>query len=170
MDDKGLTLAIVLSIVSLVLSACALAWNIYRDVALRPRLRVTVARVHVGQRDDLVKRFMVSVVNFGPGKIRVEMVWFKHRRFLSRLRGGRSQGVLIPHYSLPGVTRLPGSLEVGDAASFYLKWTDDLVLRSAPTHLGYRDSFGRFHWASRKDTRQVIADWRADFPAAGGDD
>jgi hypothetical protein len=158
------TLAVALSVISLVVSVAAFVWNVYRELALRPRIRVSVALAHVGQPgEQMVKRYALSGVNFGPGKVRVAMVWFKHAPLLGYITRTWSHGVLLPDYTLPGTTRLPVALEVGDSIDYYLRWNADLFLRSAPTHVGFRDTFGRHHWAPRKQVMKVISAWKADF-------
>jgi hypothetical protein len=68
--------ALTISLASLLIAATSLGWNIYRDIILKPKLRVAVRVAKIIQRtqDGNLDRVIVTVTNFGPGKTRAEML------------------------------------------------------------------------------------------------
>src|SRR5450756_1986834 len=70
------TAAILISLFSIVIAGVALGWNVYRDVILKPKLRVrfSVANVvtpGVGRDGTFLN---ITGTNFGPGELVVSMV------------------------------------------------------------------------------------------------
>ena len=67
-------LAILISVASVFVAALALGWNIYRDVVLKPRVRV---RFHIasilGEQGRLGTYLSLSATNHGPGRVRLSM-------------------------------------------------------------------------------------------------
>jgi hypothetical protein len=161
-------IAILISTASFVLAAIALGWNVYRDIILKPRLRVSVnhVRMHVEGRKPSSK-FLVSAVNFGPGKIRLGMVRFKESSFLKRIFKKLKFGFLIHDYKNPLSGKLPATLDVGEKIDLVFPWDEDCLAGESPTHIGILDSFGRFHWAPSKDVKKVKEDWRKSFVVEG---
>ncbi len=80
-------IAILISIFSLMLAMLSLGWNIYRDVILKPRLKIryelkTLVRPGSSSRENYI---VLSATNYGPGKIRCDMIHFKNQTLLNTL-------------------------------------------------------------------------------------
>jgi len=157
-------IAILISIASFLLAAIALGWNIYRDVVLKPRLRVTVSKAMIGS--EVMKptdNFMISAVNFGPGKIRLSIIRFMQSSILKKIFKKWKHGVLIHDYRNPLSGQLPTTLDVGEKIDLIFPWDEECLCSSNPTHIGIADSFGRTHWASKKDIQKVMKQWNEEF-------
>ena len=153
-----------ISILSFVVAAFSLGWNIYRDIILKPRVRVTVSRAFVmTTRRDPQDKLIISAVNFGPGKVNLNIIWFKRRSLMLRLRGKQTQGVWMHDFYNPISGKLPAVLDVGEKIDLVFPWDKELVFAHSPTHIGINDSFGRLHCADRKEVRNVLKVWQQEF-------
>jgi hypothetical protein len=157
-------LPIIISVLSLLISVFTLGWNVYRDVILKPRARVSVSRGFITNQPLGANDFLfISAVSHGPGKIRLSMIWFRRSSLWLRLARRQSQGVLLHDWHNPQSGQLPVTLEVGEKVDFFFPWIKESVLSHSPTHLGLRDSFDRFHWAPYKEIRGLVRAWRKQF-------
>jgi len=162
--DFAIYLSLGISVLSFVVAAFSLGWNIYRDIVLKPRVRVTVSRAFVlANGRDPQDKFIISAVNFGPGRVNLNIIWFKRRSFLLKLRGEQTQRVWMHDFYNPISGKLPAILDVGEKIDLVFPWDKDLVFTHSPTHLGINDSFGRLHCAARKEVRKVLKTWRLEF-------
>ncbi|MDZ7660927.1 hypothetical protein [Thiohalophilus sp.] len=157
-------IALIISMLSFGVAALALGWNIYRDVILKPRLQVTVKKSLIAREGrPNTTHLMISGVNFGPGAIRLNIIRFMHSFIFSKLLKKWRHGVLIHDYRNPLSGQLPTSLEIGEKIDLIFPWDEECLCSSKPTHIGLADSFGRTHWASKKEVKKVIKEWEADF-------
>lgn len=155
------SVAITLSVVSLLIAATSLGWNIYRDVVLKPRVKVSVSKAAVGSEGRGLKdHLMISAVNFGPGKVQLNIIRFLHR---SRMLKKQRHGVLIHDYENPLSSKLPATLEVGEEATYLFPWNSENLCSRTPSHVGIRDSFSRTHWAPSKEVKKVNDEWQQAF-------
>jgi len=157
-------IAIIISLTSLGIAAIALGWNIYRDVVLKPRLRVSVAKVMIGSEVmPASDKFMISAVNFGPGKIRLSIIRFMHSSIFKKIFRKWKHGVLIHDYRNPLSGQLPSTLDVGEKIDLIFAWDAECLCAQNPSHIGVADSFGRTHWAPKKEVKKVISQWKQEF-------
>lgn len=163
----NIALPIIISILSFVLAAISLGWNVYRDVVLKPRARVTVAKAVVASELLLSQDVLIiSAVNLGPGRLRLNIIRFMHRSLLQRILRKWRHGVLIHDYRNRLSGQLPATLEVGDSLDLLFPWGAELICASSPTHIGIKDSFGRTHWAAKSDVAKVNKEWSSEFHGA----
>lgn len=157
-------LAILISFFSLGVASVALGWNIYRDVLLRPRARVSYkfGRSHTeqGRTGEFV---FLSIVNLGPGQIRLTSIEAQRRPWWDVAGRWRKRYAVIYDYRNPLSARLPLTLDVAESADYPLPWSADGVAAMAITHIGFKDTFGRVHFAPRKDVRAVKEKWIESF-------
>lgn len=158
-------LAIIISLVSIAIGGLALGWNIYRDVILKPRLKVTFGVkiiTHLAAPEQA--RFLVlSVTNHGPGSVNLNMVRIRRTSFWLKILGKEVYAV-IPILSKSSYNnKLPRRLEVGDRVDLLLDYEENCFLKETFTHIGISDSFGRMHWANRKDLRMAYTSYHAAF-------
>jgi hypothetical protein len=166
------SLTTITSLAALAISAFALGWNVYRDVVLKPRLRVSVGIDSINQDDEWHGPFVaVRMVNLGPGQITIDSRVMAHRPLLKVIAWytarllhisviGRpiapafnwpmEYAMIVPDYTNPYSVKLPKRLEVGEKAILLLPCKRGSFLAEDPTHMGVTDSFGRYHWASRE--------------------
>jgi hypothetical protein len=144
------TIAILVSILALVVSAVSLGWNIYRDLLLKSRLRVNFGVSQKIMPDGSVTApyLCLSVVNMGPGEAIVQMAMLKRR--VSRF-GKVSLATVIHNFNDPFCGRLPAKVDVSNTIDITFPIDQNCLLDVRPLRIGVRDSFGRIHWASKRD-------------------
>ena len=115
-------MSLILSILSLVIAAFALGWNVYRDVVLKARCKVSISLVDliepgIGDRGSFVD---ISGINFGPGPLQVEAIVAKQSCLWDRLLKKEKFFFIIPPYP-NGINRetLPKKIAEGDMLVSY---------------------------------------------------
>ena len=155
----------VISVIALVISGVSIFWNIYRDLILKAKIRTRVQISSIIQPSRNLGSFIdITGVNHGPGSITCESIFMKASLW-QRLKGRKKYGFIITDYTNPLTDKLPKRLEVGEKVTVLLPHTADAFLGQKPAHVGFKDSFGRLHWAPRKNLKQTIKDYLRDFPA-----
>lgn len=160
-------IALYISFVALLVSAFALGWNIYRDVILKPRLKVhiQISNIHHGGKWQ-GPYIAISATNFGPGPIVCYSINIAKKsivRFLGISKRNKYAFVMSP-YDNPYSTQIPKKIEVGEEIQLFLSMEEGALLSVNPTHVGIFDSFGRAHWASRKSLKEAKKNYFEEFP------
>ena len=156
--------ALVISLIALFVSGANLGWSIYKELALRARIRIQV-RFSVIDHQSFAKplhRVVVSVTNLGPGKVRLVMLDLRRVSLWRRLTRRCLFGVLIYDYAHPLGGKLPYSLDIGEGIDYTFS-PEDSFLEGSYDQVGIRDSFGRVHWCSRaavKEARKELFEYR----------
>lgn len=150
--------ALTISFVSILVAGLSLGWNIYRDVILKPRMRVRFQVSTIVHPALPSQTFLgLTTVNHGPGRITCNMIHVKTAPLWRRVLRSVKQGVIIGDWTNPLRGKLPKTLEVGETLTLLLPYEKRCFLSSDSTHIGIIDTFGRTHWAPRsqvKDARQ----------------
>ena len=157
--------AIVVSVVSVLIAGLSLGWNIYRDVVLKARVWVrfgvrTIVQKGNPERPEYVN---LSVTNCGPGPVKLSMVQMKDTSWWRFLLRKEQHAVVIHDYTNPLSGQLPQKLEVGEGLDLLFPYDADCMLKEGWSHIGINDSFGRVHWAPKKQVKEAIKKWRSDF-------
>src|ERR1700691_2932476 len=110
-------IALVISVLALLVSFANLGWNMYRELALRGRLKVAfgVKQIHGVDENKTATKLIVSATNFGPGPVNVNMIVRRVAPLWRRLLRRTNGGVIIWDYTDPLSARLPKKLEVGES-------------------------------------------------------
>jgi hypothetical protein len=147
-------LPIAISLLALIVSAFSLGWNIYRDVILKPRLRVhlSASKIIGGGLPKPVDTLVLEGTNFGPGAMTCTSIVLKTKH-----------AVLIHDFKNPLSAQLPKKLEVGEKLTLLIPWRQDCFLSTDMTHIGLSDTFGRLHWAPRSDVERAGAEYKKEF-------
>jgi hypothetical protein len=157
-------IAIVISCFSFGVAALSLGWNIYRDVILKARVKVSVAKMIVASEGMASSnKLLISAVNFGPGKIRLNIIRYMHSSLMKRLFRTWEHGVLIHDYRNPLSGQLPITLDIGEKIDLIFPWDKENICSAKPTHIGIADSFGRTHWSPSKEVKKCLDAWERDF-------
>lgn len=158
-------IAILISALSAGIASFALGWNIYRDVVLKAKVRVsttvvTIIHDSMPERPDFIS---VKATNYGPGIVHILMIEAKTSPLWRRLLRKTKHAVIMYDYTNPLSAKLPKKLEVGETADLLLPYTKESWPKEPFTHIGVSDSFGRVHWAPRKQLRKVREQWQEKF-------
>lgn len=167
--------ALVISLLSLVVSLGAFIWNVWsKFIYPKPKVRVACAFVDVVGGDD-VDEVSLTAVNHGPIEVTLGKAMLFKRRFIL---GNKEYGILFPLHNYPTVKDvtvgpfgggLPKKLEVGQQFSAHFTPGHPTIADDTWSHIGFDDTFGRTHWASRRDlreTRKHVKDFIAKHGAA----
>jgi hypothetical protein len=158
------TITIFLSGCALVLSGISLGWNIYRDVIIKPRIKVLVDKATIHTVNGKAGAFLtIDAINFGPGVAHLRVIRGKKETFWNRLHSSIEYFAVIHDYKNPLSGQLPTTLEVGEKITLLLPWNEGNALSARPTHLGLSDTFGRMNWAKKKVLRKAQQKWDKEF-------
>lgn len=160
-------MALWISIFSFVIASLSLGWNIYRDVILKPKLKVnfSVSNVIGEGITNPVRYVFITGTNFGPGEINCQMIRGRDATFWKRITGKNEFFVVIHDYVNPLSGQLPRKLAVGEKIDLPLLYdeSDKCILKKNFTHIGISDSFGRVHYAPSKDIKKAKEQYAKDF-------
>jgi addiction module HigA family antidote len=152
MGTEG-TAAILISLFSLIIAGIALGWNIYRDL-MKARVRASLEIMYVHDWQTREGPFIaITATNHGPGPV---IITGYHGRFASlhrRITRQVRHFFIKPDFNNPLNGTLPHRLEVGESMHHALPMHDRSFLSEPLTHVGVADSFGRKHWAPRRQVR-----------------
>ncbi len=162
--------ALVISLFSLVVSAASFIWNVWsKFIYPKPVVRVSfkVVQIVAADLDWTPEVLVLSATNMGPGEVTLSKALTKYTghfgrtshygilstlddfpRHLDHRRGGLGYG-------------FPAKLGVGEAHSAYLVPAHHMLAKGDYQRIGFVDSFGRDHWAPRKDILTALPDIRA---------
>jgi hypothetical protein len=149
--------AIYISLVSILVAAVSLGWNIYRDVIVKPKIKVTITRgsIYHPPYPEGRQRVCVSATNFGPGKTRACMLRLKQSSWWRKIFRRETDATLMPDYEDPLSEKLPKDLDIGDKVCLSFRLLPNLFIKGNSTHIGIADPFGRIHWCSRKNYKHA---------------
>jgi hypothetical protein len=117
---------------------------------------VTIARASGEQ-------VMVQATNFGPGKFSLRALMLRRTSWWRTLLRRTSQGFLMYDYQNPLSSKLPITLDVGEQASYIFPFKRSQLFGVDFEQVGLTDSFGRAHWAPRKEFAKARQRWLEDF-------
>ncbi|MBI4257910.1 MAG: hypothetical protein HY619_03050 [Thaumarchaeota archaeon] len=159
---------IVISVVSLCIAAFSLGWNVYRDVVLKGRIRISLSIGNIvgPETEASPEMIFLSGVNLGPGKVTLDMIrTVTYKRFLRCLRIIERHSLVVNDYRNPMTTPLPSTVDVGQRFNVLLPYSKTGLLAQQFSRIGLGDSFGRAHWVSSKDLRRARRQHVKDFPS-----
>ena len=124
--------ALGISFISLLVASLSLGWNIYRDVVLKPRMRVrfqvsTLVHPAMESRTYLD----VSATNHGPGRVICNMIHFKTASLWRTLTRQVKHGVILGDWTNPLSAKVPKVLEVGERATFLIPYGKECLDRKS---------------------------------------
>ena len=165
-------LPITISVLAVIISSLSLGWNIFRDVILKSRVKVTIRTSYIYDNGKRYGPYVnIFVTNLGPGSIICEGVYCAKKslfRFLgyhiSKLFDKHNKWMHIMHdYENPYSDPLPKKLDIGERISLLFPVDEKNFISENPTHVGIIDSFGRYHWADRKNLRTTKREYFSDY-------
>jgi hypothetical protein len=168
--------ALMLSLLALVVSAFSLGWNIYRDIILKPKVKVEFGlRTTYGTASDgsLVRSgppfILLSGINHGPGEVVCTGAVMRRFSFVRSLFQEFPYGFLMVDHGHEYCSALSKRLAVGEEVKIVFPHAPHTFLGNNPSRVGIKDSFGRTHWARRKDLRRACRQHKKDFGTSDDD-
>lgn len=154
----------VISILALIISGISILWNIYRDLILKGKIKTRVQISSLMQVGQTIGTYIdVTGVNHGPGPITCESVFTKTSLWRRWIKGEKKYGYVFPDSANPFTDKLPKKLEVGEKVTMLFPHVANAFLAQKPARVGFKDSFGRLHWAAKKNLKQAIKDYSRNF-------
>ena len=131
--------------------------------------------VEMGSPNPILKALALSATNMGPGEVTLNsaMIAFRGHFF-----GFKSFGLLSTLVNFPVLkdhnrehvgAGFPAKLVVGEQYSAYLVPAHHALAKGDYQRIGFADSFGRFHWALRRDILKALPSIREACENAGVD-
>jgi hypothetical protein len=157
-------LTLLISLFAVGLSATSLGWNIYRDIILKPRVKVRMSVRGLFApglpRQEPLMKILVTAVNFGPSDVFCQSVLAKNASPFRRLTRRVENWFIIQESP-----QLPQKISVGQQIDILIPYERHGPLAKSLTHFGVADSYGRIHWAGRRDLQSALKQYRKDFGA-----
>jgi len=159
-------IALLISGVSVCIALFTLGWNIYRDIILKPGVKVRLQISEIisyGEPPGTERptKIDITATNFGPGYIRLQGLRTKY----SKLFRKKKLGFICPDFTDPMSHKFPCKLDVGEKTTFFLPYEKNCFLSDKVpfTHLGIFDTFGRSHWVPKDDIERTKKEYKAKF-------
>ena len=166
----GPLVALCVSILALIGSSLSLGWNIYRDVVLKPRLKVSfgIKSIFVEREKHRLSQagppfLELEATNHGPGEVVCSAAVAKIVSFPRSLFAEFPYGFIKPDWEHPYCSRLPCRVTVGDKVLIMFSYKQECLLAEMPKRIGISDTFGRMHWAPRRELKRAIRQYQKDF-------
>src|SRR5437870_9318660 len=128
-------IALCVSILALIASSLSLGWNFYRDVVLKPRLKVafginTILRESEDHRLSQAgpPLLQLEATNHGPGEVVCQGTIAKTGSFIPSLFAEFPYGFILPDYVHSLCSRLPCRIAVGDKVSIIFPYNQECFL------------------------------------------
>ncbi len=162
--DSG-SIAILISIASACIAAFSLGWNIYRDVILKARLKVTfsIKNIYMKGAPPGPDYIGISATNHGPGPVILNTIALRDSSLTKKLRKKERFAALNHDYENPLSSKLPLKLEMGETADYFVNFDEECFAQNEFTQLGITDSFGRTHWAPKKSMSHLRKRYSKEF-------
>lgn len=165
--------ALVISLISVTLALASFVWNVWsKFIYPKPKVRTSFSVMRIFQEgEEPSDPFLtLSATNYGPGPITLSAA-------VTRSRGNRLSksriGLLNPLHNFPRDQNmsvgpfsggLPKKIDVGESFSAYFVFRHEAIRDEPIIDVGFNDTFGRNHWAPRRDVRKVRKAIREKFP------
>lgn len=159
--------ALLISGISVVIAFSALIWNVYRDILLKPKLKVRFSiNIIVDPKleiNEMNEELIISGTNFGPGAMYVKAIHAKKISVQDYLWSEEENFYVHPDHRNPLSDILPKRLEVGESISIHLPYDRSCFLNSDITHIGLANSLAKTFWAPKSDVIEAKNHWINDF-------
>jgi hypothetical protein len=156
--------ALVISIVSALVSAAGFVWNVWsKFIYPKPRVRVSFNMMQIVAKDPLhgLDVLTLNATNMGPGEVTLYAAMLYKRPWFSRKV---SLALLQPLHNFPAQREytlgpfgggLPKKLAVAEEFTVYLTADHEAIAEEKFDKIGFSDTFGRYHFARTPNFREV---------------
>ena len=172
--------ALVISICSAAVSLAGFVWNVWsKFIYPKAVVRVSFAMVQIielhSDPDDIPNVLTLRATNMGPGEVSLSNALIRFRGHFYETTGFALLSTLDNYPLHQDPMRgylgagLPAKVAVGEQYTAYLTPVHDRLAKGDYQRIGFTDSFGRNHWASRQDILQALPYIREECEKAGID-
>ena len=156
-------LALIVSAVSLLVAGLSLGWNIYKEIALRGRVKVQLSVVNIIQQGaDVEQRVRIGCTNHGPGSVKLMSLGCTFVK-ISNGKSSPGHAMLMHGWDHPCTSELPKKLEQGETATYLISYSEHSFLSYDLHSVFVMDSFDRKHSTSRREVRAARKQFVSDF-------
>lgn len=154
--------ALAISLCSFLVSLAGFVWNVWsKFIYPKPKVRVSFTVNIMLDRNGTRPRFLsLSATNYGPGPVtlhsavgRARAAWMKKTHFIMNPLHNFPQQMDFTVGPFSG--GLPKKIEPGESFSAYFTLRHEALRDEPVIDVGFCDTFGRNHWAARKQVKQV---------------
>lgn len=171
--------ALVISICSAIVSLAGFVWNVWSTfIYPKPKVRVSFAMVQFVElySDEPPPSVLrLSATNMGPGEVTLNNVLIRYRGHFYESKGFAHPSTLDDYQRHQDTTRghfgagFPAKIAVGEQYSAYMIPDHEKLAKGDYQSIGFTDSFGRTHWASRRNIMEALPHIREACAKAGKD-
>lgn len=160
MDTADWALAI--SLCSLLVSFAGFVWNVWsKFIYPKAKVRVSFSVNMVVDENGPSHEFLsLSATNYGPGPVtlhsaigRAKGSWRRRKHFI--MNPLHNFPLQLDFTIGPFSGGLPNKIEPGESFSSYFVLMHEALRDEPIIDVGFSDTFGRSHWAARKQVKQV---------------
>mgnify|MGYP001609972299 FL=1 len=117
-------------------------------------MRLQLSVIIQGEHKSPTK-ISITATNFGPNKVICTGIGAKVAPLWRRLFRKVEHVQIIEDYTDTYSSKMPCDLEVGRECKLFLPFDKDCFLSEPLTHVGIFDTFGRIHYAPKKDVAKA---------------
>ena len=166
--------ALIISVVSVLIAIASFVWNVWsKFIFPKPKVNASAGIFSMfGESGTSNPHLALSFTNYGPGEVTIHVACMTYKRFPW---SKTEHAMLNPIHNFPfepyaGIGPfgggLPKKLLVGESHALRFPYEAESFLALPFSRIGSTDTFGRYHWVTRKQVQQVRKQFREDFPAA----
>lgn len=154
--------ALAISLCSFVVSLAGFVWNVWsKFIYPKPKVRVTFSvNMMVDDSGPGPEFLSLSATNYGPGPVtlhsaigRAKGSWLRKKHFI--MNPLHNFPLQLDFTIGPFSGGLPKKIEPGESFSAYFVLKHEALRDEPVIDVGFSDTFGRSHWAARKQVKQV---------------
>ena len=152
MKETVITLA--LGILSCIVAFASFTWSIFKDIFLRPRLRIRGSVSGCIENGTVTDDFLsIKIYNYGPGEITINSLVVKVRCQHSTKTNWLT--IVDGVYKNPLNKGLPMAIQHGNANAVLLELRKAVWLKEHIYKIGVGDNFGKHYWMPSNDVRKI---------------
>jgi hypothetical protein len=168
--------ALLISIISALISLAGFVWNVWSTfIYPKAKVRVSFDMVQIVEMgsDWTPSVLRLSATNMGPGEITLSNALITYRGPFNQSNGFGLLSTLADFPRLQDHAKgylgagFPAKLAVGEQYSAYLVPAHHALAKGDYQRIGFTDSFGRSHWAPRRDILHALHSIRDACEKAG---
>jgi len=160
-------ISLLISVLAIAIAGIALGWNVYRDIILKARVKVSlqISDIIFPEPDTRPTETYISIsaTNFGPGKVKIMNIALVNAPWKKWILSTETLAIVTPDWTNPMSAKLPLWIEVGDKKDLLLPFDKESFLSRDWSYVGLYDYFGRSHYAPKQDLVKAKRIWKEKF-------